>query len=722
MSATLNVRELLSNRRLFPEEVNVINIRTKTFPVNVYYNKESPDDIYEDISNKVCKIHQFLPKGGVLVFLPGKKEILQLVALLEEKLGDISSREYLKKPVADQKEEKEEDKESTEEFDIDNAEQFNPEDPELGEEVLPPLFEIQSKNRETFRVLPLYSKLDSEQQVKVFETSECFRTIVVATNVAETSLTIPGLKYLVDSGLEKVRVMDPATRATLYKVQFISQASALQRQGRVGRTNMGHCYRVYTPGVFDKMRKFREPEIRRVSLNHLILQLLMVRVKDVFSFPYITKPRGRDLLDSVKGLIELGAIRLKQGKGTGDFLELTQLGETLSHVPLEPLHAKMILLFRQRGLLVKGTFVVCSLVFENPLDLEKLNSEMDDSEQNSKNSKKQSRQVRMKLRLLSKFDRFLSPVSDITTYSNLAHFLFSRILKRYVQSARKLDSILSQEAIPPITEDELKTLANNFSLILCRPSSFLNTLISEFCEEFWLTQKVMVESCKFTLQIAKLFLSLETDEDKKAEILRNLFEYSKARREDQKSVTEILVQSLPHKVAFKKNMIIEEKKVTKVFDEDNNEVRVQHSSLIRRNSSFYLYSLKHRVGGRLVISGLTRVQNPTLLLKHSPEFTEMKVNLGDFARLAAKDAVSKPRIRVDATFGKGRWESTGVILQVSEFRAVHLKNQQRIEMVEKLKKVEDSFKAHAEESDEEVLDPQGLVASKEETEVSPPAQ
>jgi HrpA-like RNA helicase len=731
MSATLNVKELLSNKQLFPSPVNVINIRTKTYPVNVYYNKESPDDLYEDITKKICKIHQFLPKGGILVFLPGKKEIHKLMSILEQKLPDISSREYLKKPETDNQENKKketktkqkekEEAEEEENFDINEAPEYNPEELNFETSDGPSLYEIQSQNKITYSLLPLYSKLDSKHQSKIFEISPNRRSIVIATNVAETSLTIPGLKYLIDSGLEKIKLIHPSSQATVYKVQYISQASALQRQGRVGRTNIGHCYRVYTPGVYDKMREFREPEIRRVSLNHMILQLLMINVKDLFKFPYITRPKSRDLVNSLKGLVELGAVQLNKTSKVKKRFELTKLGETLSHVPLEPLHAKMILQFRQKNLFVAGVFIVCSLIFENPFDLDKLkreifNEEEEEGDQEGESRRLKDKQKKLKLTMLDKYKDFISHVSDVSTNANLLYFLVSKILRRFVEIKNKKNKVdLEEKKEIKITEKQIKNLTNNFSLIICNSNSFINKIINEFCKEFWLTQKIIIESCKFTLQIIKLFLSLETDTNKKENLLNKLINYSKIKKKEQNDISEIILQSLPKKIAFKKTLIIEEKKVTKVFDEDNNEIRIQNSSLIKRNSSFYLYSLKNKINDKLIISGLTKVLSPALLLLYCPEYTELKINLKSFSGLIGKNNNFVPKVKVDAVFGKGRWESNGLIIDMNEFDRIYEKNRKRIEIMEELKRVDNLIEPEP-ESDEE-YDEQGLLKTKDEDEI-----
>lgn len=739
MSATLNVDELLSNAQLFPDPVNVINIKTKTYPVNVYYNKESPDDLYEDIVSKVCKIHRFLPKGGVLIFLPGKKEIMKLLGLLEEALPDITSKQYsraadstgtrapsqvtapAKANSGDSKQDETNSKRNEneasvgidEQFDINEDAEFNPEEIDFEGDEGVSLNAIKNSNRQTYRLLPLYSKLDSKLQTRIFETSEQSRSIVISTNVAETSLTIPGLKFLVDSGLEKTKIIHPATQAIVYKIQYISKASALQRQGRVGRTTIGHCYRVYTPGVFDKMRAFREPEIRRVSLHHLILQLLMVGVRNLFKFPFITKPKTGELQQSLKHLVSIGAIELSSSRrGSSKMFRLTRLGETLSHVPLEPLHAKMLLLFRQKSMLVSGVFIVCALVFEDPLDFDKLKLSFQERyAQDGEDMRIGDKRAKYKAMLANKFREFASPISDLSTRANLLHCLVARVLNRFARR-NPGPTETESETEKTVTETQVKRLADDFSLIVCDSNALLSRVISDFCEEYWLINKILVESCKFCLQMVKLFLSMETDPHAKQSILSSLESPRKISKTEQNRISEILVESVPHQLAFKKTLIVEERKVTKVFDEGNCEVRVHNSSMIKRNCSFYLYSAKTRIGDKTVISGLTKILNPSVLLRHCPEFTELKVNVKEFSGLSTSAFGLDPKLKVNSIFGKGRWESRKMIVSVSEIERIYAKNAKRVELLEELRKVDDLCVGRSEEAGP-VLDERGLVASEQ---------
>ena len=132
------------------------------------------------------------------------------------------------------------------------------------------------------QVLPLYSMLSPSEQLKVFQSpKEGHRLIVVSTNIAETSVTIPNIRYVVDSGREKQKVYDPQLKLSKFLITWVSQASANQRAGRAGRTGPGHCYRLFSSAVFNKMEKFAEPEILRTPIDQTILQLKALGINDL---------------------------------------------------------------------------------------------------------------------------------------------------------------------------------------------------------------------------------------------------------------------------------------------------------------------------------------------------------------------------------------------------------------------------------------------------------
>ncbi|KAF5960411.1 hypothetical protein HYC85_001620 [Camellia sinensis] len=186
--------------------------------------------------------------------------------------------------------------------------------------------------------LALHGKLSYEDQRRVFLDYPGKRKVIFATNVAETSLTIPGVKYVVDSGMVKESRFEPGTGMNVLKVCRISQSSANQRAGRSGRTEPGRCYRLYSEYDFDLMPCHQEPEIRRVHLGVAVLRILALGMKDVQSFDFVDAPSVTAIDMAIRNLIQLGAVVLKN-----DVLELTKDGLKLVRLGIEPRLGKMIL-------------------------------------------------------------------------------------------------------------------------------------------------------------------------------------------------------------------------------------------------------------------------------------------------------------------------------------------------------------------------------------------
>lgn len=186
--------------------------------------------------------------------------------------------------------------------------------------------------------LALHGKLSYEDQRRVFLDYPGKRKVIFATNVAETSLTIPGVKYVVDSGMAKESRFEPGTGMNVLKVCRISQSSANQRAGRAGRTEPGRCYRLYSEYDFDLMPCHQEPEIRRVHLGVAVLRILALGMKDVQSFDFVDAPSVTAIDMAIRNLIQLGAVVLKN-----DVLELTKDGLKLVRLGIEPRLGKMIL-------------------------------------------------------------------------------------------------------------------------------------------------------------------------------------------------------------------------------------------------------------------------------------------------------------------------------------------------------------------------------------------
>ncbi|KAK5710244.1 putative ATP-dependent RNA helicase DHR1, partial [Elasticomyces elasticus] len=217
-------------------------------------------------------------------------------------------------------------------------------------------------------VLPLYSQLPTKEQLKVFETPpEGSRLIVLATNVAETSLTIPGIKYVFDCGRAKEKQYDLSTGVQHFQVDWISKASASQRTGRAGRTGPGHCYRLYSSAVYEgEFAEYADPEILRTPIEGVVLQMKSMGLHNVINFPFPTPPSRQGLAKAEKLLKNLGALT-----STG---QISPIGHRLSTYPLSPRFSKMLHIGHQHGCMPYVIALVTALavgdlfVTENQID------------------------------------------------------------------------------------------------------------------------------------------------------------------------------------------------------------------------------------------------------------------------------------------------------------------------------------------------------------------
>ena len=198
-------------------------------------------------------------------------------------------------------------------------------------------------NTTPMHVLPLYSLLDEKKQLRVWDpVPEGQRLVVVATNVAETSITIPNIKYVVDSGRAKEKVWEKETGICEYRIQWISQASAEQRQGRAGRVAPGHCYRLYSAAVFQQQFPVWDvPEICRSPLEDTLLFMKNMGIKNIESFPFPTLPEDGSISAALDILKALGAIDAQSGV-------ITNLGKEMMKYPVGVRFAKMLVLAKDK--------------------------------------------------------------------------------------------------------------------------------------------------------------------------------------------------------------------------------------------------------------------------------------------------------------------------------------------------------------------------------------
>lgn len=218
------------------------------------------------------------------------------------------------------------------------------------------------------QVLPLYARLSAAEQHRVFHRSGG-RRIVLATNVAETSLTVPGIGYVVDTGTARISRYSQRTKVQRLPIEPVSRASAQQRAGRCGRVAPGICVRLYTEEDFEARPEFTEPEIQRTSLASVILQMTALGLGDVARFPFVDPPDARQVADGVRLLEELGAFSVdEQGSGRhrGRGRRLTNTGRTLARLPLDPRLARMVVEAGKLGCTREVLVVVAALSIQDP--------------------------------------------------------------------------------------------------------------------------------------------------------------------------------------------------------------------------------------------------------------------------------------------------------------------------------------------------------------------
>lgn len=278
MSATLDTERFSS----FFDDAEIVRIEGRTFPVELYYSRVPQTDYIDAVLRSVFQIHMGQATGDVLVFLTGSDEIENLCR---------SIREY--------------------------SEQLNSSVPKL-------------------LALPLYASLSQAEQSRVFlPTPKNTRKVILSTNVAETSITVPGVRYVIDAGLQKIKSYNAKIGFESLEVSPISQSNADQRTGRAGREAPGKCWRLYQESTYDSLPKTAEAEIKRVELSQAILALKARGVSDVLAFEYIDPPTRESLVRALEHLYSLSAL--------DDSGSITSLGKSMSTIPLSPALARVLL-------------------------------------------------------------------------------------------------------------------------------------------------------------------------------------------------------------------------------------------------------------------------------------------------------------------------------------------------------------------------------------------
>jgi ATP-dependent RNA helicase DHX37/DHR1 len=364
MSATLRVADFLANDRLFRSiRPPIVQAEGRQYAVTEHFARRTQRDYVAETVAKVSRGHRKLPPGGILVFLTGQEEIQTVAKRLKEVLGgqaeglDFSRKrghgaesrkgnDYLERELDDHSDSESEPEITGIDDDEDDAEFAVEADPAAPA----PRGPLKA------HILPLYASLPTSQQMRVFEpVPDDSRIIVLATNVAETSLTIPNIKYVFDCGRSKEKDYNISTGVQEFKIDWISKASASQRMGRAGRTGPGHCYRLYSSAIYEQyFDEHTLPEILRTPIEGTVLQLKNMEVDNVVNFPFPTPPQSEQLSSAVRLLRNLGAIDIRVGK-------ITDIGKELIHYPVNPRFGKMLLLGLRNKVLAHTIALVAGL-------------------------------------------------------------------------------------------------------------------------------------------------------------------------------------------------------------------------------------------------------------------------------------------------------------------------------------------------------------------------
>ncbi len=214
--------------------------------------------------------------------------------------------------------------------------------------------------QEDLEVLPLYARLSTAEQHRVFQPHRG-RRVVLATNVAETSLTVPGIRYVIDPGTARISRYSQRTKVQRLPIEPISRASADQRKGRCGRTSDGVCIRLYSEEDFAARPEFTDPEILRTNLASVILQMAALDIGEVADFPFVDPPDARNIADGVRLLEELGAFAPGSGRPT-----LTSVGRKLAQLPVDPRLGRMILEAGRNGCAREVLIITAALSIVDP--------------------------------------------------------------------------------------------------------------------------------------------------------------------------------------------------------------------------------------------------------------------------------------------------------------------------------------------------------------------
>ena len=515
----------------------------------------------------------------------------------------------------------------------------------------------EKKEYSTIIVLPLYSSMEPEEQMKIYEEHKGKRMIVVSTNVAETSLTIPNVRYVIDSGRVKKRIYKSGLSFSTFKIEWISQSSANQRSGRAGRTCEGYCYRLYSNGLYVKMDKFTEPQISTSPLSQVILTLKYMKVKNIYLFPFITKPKLFFIDKSLEHLVNIGAVNIpdienmnklnrimnmlknnnenkkneykneynenidnnkdKESEKISDNEEyeeiekrkdstsITEIGKLMARFPVEPKLAKILIMANNFDLLEYAILIVVILSIENLIDFNSLNL-----------SKKEYKEILKQLNIYNN-------LSDILTYLSLIILTLKGKNKKININTKKIN--------------ELKNLSNQL-ISLCK----LN-----FRKKINILNEISLPSNNQEILLLQILLSCFIDNVARKKILYDSIGNEISQINKNKSNDQII----------KKKIIYE-------CNENNKECKIyNYSTLIDISPEFLIYTEIISENNNSFLHLCSSIKTDWLYnLGGNLVKTSLSLNLKEPYYNKNKDAICG---FVDIIYGYKRWEIKNIAVKMS---------------------------------------------------------
>lgn len=304
-SATIDAEHFSRHFAIDGQNAPILEVSGRTYPVDIRYrplNETDEDEAEIDLPDAIVDAADELAqlgRGDILVFLPGEREIREAEQALR-----------------------------------------------------------QSALRSNDEILPLFARLSATEQQRIFHPSGKTRRIVLATNVAETSLTVPGIRYVIDTGLARVKRYSARAKVEQLHVEKIAQAAARQRAGRCGRVAAGVCIRLYAEDDFNQRNAFTDPEIIRSNLAAVILRMAALKLGDVAAFPFLEAPDTRYINDGFQVLQELGAVDERN--------QLTRLGEQMARLPIDPKISRMLIAAQKHQCVAEMLVIVAALSIQDP--------------------------------------------------------------------------------------------------------------------------------------------------------------------------------------------------------------------------------------------------------------------------------------------------------------------------------------------------------------------